>query len=123
MAKKSLTKTEYYDKIIEHLEEEHEYEEGEFTRKDIGEIIDSVIQVAIINSTRKNGCGIPGLGKVFQHFKKGRKGGGTMISPFNGETIKLKAKKPCYVGKLRVNKAFKDNMSKVAPKIKKKKKR
>jgi len=67
---KSLTKTEFFDKVLKYLVKEHDWDPTEYERKDACNIVEAVIHVAISHSADKNGCIIPGIGKVFHHYKK-----------------------------------------------------
>jgi DNA-binding protein HU-beta len=74
-------------------------ETNELPKKKMGEILDSVVQLAYKNA--KNSFTLPGLGKLILVNRKARMG----RNPATGETIKIAAKR---VVKFRVAKAAKD---------------
>jgi len=115
--KKSLSQTEYFDKVLKYLAKVHDWDPTDFDRSDIKAMVEAVVQVAIRFSSRKNGCAIPGLGKIFFHFKKACPAGKRKMF---GKTVEVGAKPAEYVPKLRPNKAFKDAMAKRSPDSKKK---
>ena len=116
--KKPLTKTEYYDAIQNYLIDEHGYEAEDFSRKDIQNCLDAIVNVAVAHC--KEGIMIPNMGKLILHYKKPTKDR-MGVNPATGEQIKIKAKPAAWVTKFRPNKALKDACMEVAPKIKKKK--
>ena len=73
-------------------------EKHSLTKKQISEIIESIVELAYKNA--KNSFTLPGLGKLVLVNRKARKG----RNPATGATIKIAAKK---VAKFRVAKAAK----------------
>lgn len=120
--KKSLTKTEFYDSVLKTLIKKYDWDPAEFDRKDAQAIVEAVLHVAISHSMDKNGCIIPGIGKVFFHEKKATKKR-KMKNNFTGKMQTIEAKPAMMVPKLRINKAFKDKMNKFLDWSKKKGKR
>ena len=87
---KAITKSQ----IVDMLAEKHG-----LTKKQISEIMDSIVDLAYKNA--KNSFTLPGLGKLVLVNRKARMG----RNPATGATIKIPAKK---VVKFRVAKAAKD---------------
>ena len=87
---KAITKSQ----IVDMLAEKHG-----LTKKQISEIMDSIVELAYKNA--KNSFTLPGLGKLVLVNRKARMG----RNPATGATIKIPAKK---VVKFRVAKAAKD---------------
>jgi len=87
---KTLTKNALIAQIAEDLH---------FTRKQVGAVLESVVQIAY--SEARNGFTFPGLGKLFIVNRKARVG----RNPATGQTLEIPAKQ---VLKFRVAKAAKD---------------
>jgi len=78
-------------------------EKLDMSKKDVGEFLDSLVELAY-KEVKKNGeFTIPGIGKLVKQKRKARMG----RNPATGETIKIAAK---TVVKFRVAKAAKDSV-------------
>ena len=71
------------------------------TRKEVGEFLDVVVQLAYAEAKKSGEFTIPGLGKLLKKHREARMG----RNPATGESIKIPAKTVC---KFRVAKAAKD---------------
>ena len=71
------------------------------TRKEVGEFLDAVVQLAYAEAKKSGEFTIPGLGKLLKKHRDARMG----RNPATGESIKIPAKTVC---KFRVAKAAKD---------------
>ena len=112
--RKSLTRSQFYDAVIEKLEKEYDYEEG-MKRTQIRDILNATVDVAATNSPRARGCTIPGLGKLYWRLRKAQKAG-KGINRFTGEEMDVKARPAEWRPKFRLMKAGKDLMTLVQPK-------
>ncbi len=71
------------------------------TRKEVGEMLDAIVNLAYAEAKSKGEFTIPGLGKLLKKHRDARMG----RNPATGESIKIPAKTVC---KFRVAKAAKD---------------
>lgn len=91
-ASKPLTKTQ----LIGHLAEK-----TGLTKKQVSEVLDSLLEVAYKEAKKEHGFNLPGLGKLVVVKRKAREG----VNPATREKIKIPAKKAL---KFRIAKAAKD---------------
>lgn len=94
MATKPMTKSELLSRIAE---------ETGATKKSVGDIVDSLAEVAYTETRSKGEFTVPGLGKLTLQDRKARTG----RNPATGEVINIPAKK---VVKFKVSKIANDNI-------------
>lgn len=111
---KSLTKTQFFDAVLQYLIDNYDWDQTQFNRKDAKAIVEAVVAVAVSRSTDKRGCTIPGLARIYHFYKKATKKR-KMRNPFTHKKMIVQAKPARYIPKIRAVKAFKDAMAEVAP--------
>lgn len=107
MAKKSLNQTQYLDEVQKVLINEYEYDEEDFSRKDVKACLEAAASVSIEHAADKIGSIVFGIGKLKIHKRKAapkRKG----RNPATGEEITIKARPATLIPKIRMSKACKD---------------
>lgn len=112
--KPSIRRSAFYDQVIAFLESEKGWEP--IKRLMARDMVEAVVNTLISNSVTAKGCTLPGFGKLYFRYRKPRRAG-TRPNPFNKEEIiKVKARPAMWVPKMRLVKAAKIELQKLAPK-------